>query len=145
MILNKYFTQRDLFFIALANVIAFGLYYITSDAHANVDKTWFDPPKYIFFIIWPILYSYMAYFLSKSFYDKKCMSLKISIILLFLFSYLWMIFFGRNDKRNAIFTFVPLINLSMMCENLIYHHYGYNFRLFSAWLIFALVLSSHQE
>jgi tryptophan-rich sensory protein len=132
--------------ILLPNIISFSIFFLTRDSYSDnkPDITWFDPPRSTFFIIWSVLYAYLGYYLYRCLLEKEQVykTLQYTIILLLSFSYLWMLFYGNDKKKEAIWTFIPLILFSLSTEVQVYTLFNMPSFLFTAWLIFAFVLSS---
>jgi translocator protein len=88
------------------------------DKYKNLKKPKYNPPSYVFSIVWPILYLLIGFAYSIALYDWKCISDKIgkcgtsiyyrefkywiipSLALLFNFMYI-PVFFGENGLYNG--------------------------------------------
>ena len=141
-------STKEVLCILAPNIIAGIIFYITRDSYEDKSTDpWFKPNRYAFFIVWTFLFSYMGYFLAKTLGQKNydLNKLKYYILILFFFCFLWMFIYASDNPRVAILVFIPLINFALACENQIYKLFGYSYHLFTAWLIFALILSSFTE
>jgi tryptophan-rich sensory protein len=136
--------------ILLPNLISWGIFFLTRDSYDDKNKTtkpWFSPPRMTFFFVWFILFGYTGYYLYRSLKEKseQFKKLRNSIILLLSVAYLWMLVFGYSTKKNAILLFIPLISFALSCEIQIYYLFDMPFFLFTAWSIFAFVLSAFDK
>jgi tryptophan-rich sensory protein len=138
------------------------------DKYKNLKKPKYNPPSYVFSIVWPILYLLIGFAYSIALYDWKCISDKISkcgtsiyykefkywiipsLALLFNFMYI-PIFFGENGLYNGliiiilslVFAILTLIQFYMQLD--VYGN-GRNiitlaFIPYIIWLSFATYLS----
>lgn len=116
----------------------------------NYQKAWFQPPGYVFMIVWTAIYIQLGFLLyqSKRKNDNLVLSLLISIILL---SYAWVYFFNYlKFYKVAIFTIFLLLILAIelmiaLIKNNYSDPYLYTYPLFVAWLIFALILAASSK
>jgi translocator protein len=138
------------------------------DKYKNLKKSKYNPPSYVFSIVWPILYLLIGFAYSIALYDWKCISDKIgkcgtsiyyrefkywiipSLALLFNFMYI-PVFFGENGLYNGliiiilslVFAILTLIQFYMQMD--VYGN-GRNiiilaFIPYIIWLSFATYLS----
>jgi benzodiazapine receptor len=108
-----------------------------------------QPPGFVFGIVWPILYIFIgiAWMLSKR---AGVPGADILFLLNMVFINAWIWFYGcKNDKRTALWTFVPSIATALMLMFLVYQgtskKYGWwpagLLAPYVAWLTFASQLS----
>ena len=110
-------------------------------------KAWFQPPGYVFMIVWTAIYIQLGFLLyqSKKDNDNLVLSLVIAIILV---SYSWVYIFNYlKFYKVAIFVIFLLLILAFelliaLIKNNYSDSYLYTYPLFLAWLIFALILAA---
>lgn len=105
-----------------------------------------QPPGFVFGIVWPILYAFIgvAWMLSKR---AKVPGADILFLLNMVFINAWIWFYEcKNNKKAALWTFVPSIATAMMMMFLVFQ--GTNkwwsaglLAPYVAWLVFASQLS----
>jgi tryptophan-rich sensory protein len=136
--------------------------------YKNLKKSAYNPPNYVFGIVWPILYILIGSIYSYALYDSKCIPDSISkcgtnvhfkelqywiiptLALLFNFMYI-PIFFGENGLFNGliiiilslVFAILTLIQFSLQSN---YYSYTRIFAMLALipyiiWLSFATYLS----
>ena len=113
-------------------------------------KVWFQPPGYVFMIVWTALYIMLGFILyeSKEKENYTCLGLVIGALFL---TYLWQYFYNyKKYYKVAIFIIflTLLISLELLAEIILEDWdrvFIYTYIPFVAWLIFALVLSSHNK
>ena len=138
------------------------------DKYKNLKKSAYNPPNYVFSIVWPILYLSIGIIYSYALYDEKCIPDKVSkcgttvyykdlkywIIpaLALLFNFLYVpIYFGENGLFNGLIIVIlslvfAILTLIQFC---LQDNYTKNMILYSilallpyiAWLSFASYLS----
>lgn len=136
--------------------------------YKNLKKSAYNPPNYVFSIVWPILYLSIGIIYSYALYDEKCIPDKVSkcgttvyykelkywIIpaLALLFNFLYVpIYFGENGLYNGLIIVIlslvfAVLTLIQFC---LQSNYTDNMILYSilallpyiAWLCFATYLS----
>lgn len=138
------------------------------DKYKNLKKPKYNPPSYLFGIIWPILYLFIGIIYSFALYDEKCIPNKISrcgtiiyykdfvywIIptLALLFNFLYIpLFFGENGLFNGfiIIIFSLLFAILTLLQFFLQDNYNSNIKYYALltllpyiiWLSFATYLS----
>ena len=136
--------------------------------YKNLKKSPYNPPSYVFSIVWPILYLFIGIIYSFALYDEKCIPNKISrcgtiiyfkslkywIIpaLALLFNFLYVpIYFGDNGIFNGliIIIFSLLFAILTLLQFLLQNNYNSNIKYYALltllpyiiWLSFATYLS----
>jgi translocator protein len=118
--------------------------------HKDYKKAWFEPPGYVFMLVWTSLYIMLGFILYQSVLDNNQTSLWFLITILFL-TYLWQYFFNyKKYYKLAIFTlFLTLLfSLELLVELIIENwnkNYLFTYIPFVAWILYALILSSHTK
>ena len=138
------------------------------DKYKNLKKPKYNPPSYVFSIVWPILYLLIGIIYSFALYDSKCIPDSISkcgttvyykglkywiipmLALLFNFMYI-PIFFGENGLFNGLIIIIlslifAILTLIQFC---LQSNYYDNMTIYAilalvpyiAWLSFATYLS----
>ena len=138
------------------------------DKYKNLKKSKYNPPSYVFSIVWPILYLLIGIIYSFALYDSKCIPDSISkcgttvyykdlkywiipmLALLFNFMYI-PIFFGENGLFNGLIIIIlslifAILTLIQFC---LQSNYYDNMTIYAilalvpyiAWLSFATYLS----
>lgn len=113
-------------------------------------RAWFQPPGYVFGIVWTALYVMLGFILYESKRRENYTSLGLVIGALFL-TYLWQYFFNyKKYYKVAIFVIflTLLVALDLLVELIISNWervYLYTYIPFVAWLMFALLLASHTK
>lgn len=112
-----------------------------------LQKPWFSPPGYLFFIVWTILYLLMGYS-SYLIYDSCCYNSRNCLLIyginLFI-NFLWSIIFFSLNAR--LFAFIFIIFLDFVVLFMILCFYGINKKSaylqipYFIWLIFATILN----
>lgn len=138
------------------------------DKYKNLKKPEYNPPNYVFGIVWPILYLLIGGIYSYALYDSKCIPNSISacsktvyfkdlkywiiptIALIFNFLYI-PIFFGENGLFNGfiIIIFSLLFAVLTLIQFIVQSSYYKNTMIFAIialvpyilWLSFATYLS----
>lgn len=113
-------------------------------------KVWFQPPGYVFMIVWTALYIMLGFILyeSKEKENYTCLGLVIGALFL---TYLWQYFYNYKKyyKVSIFIIFLTLlISLELLAEIILEDWdrvFIYTYIPFVAWLIFALVLASHNK
>ena len=113
-------------------------------------KVWFQPPGFVFMIVWTALYIMLGFILyeSKEKENYTCLGLVIGALFL---TYLWQYFYNyKKYYKVAIFIIflTLLISLELLAEIILEDWdrvFIYTYIPFVAWLIFALVLASHNK
>ena len=138
------------------------------DKYKNLKKSAYNPPNYVFGIVWPILYLAIGFIYSYALYDEKCIPNKISrcgtiiyykdfvywIIpaLALLFNFLYIpLFFGENGLFNGfiIIIFSLLFAILTLIQFVLQDNYNSNIKYYALltllpyiiWLSFATYLS----
>ena len=138
------------------------------DKYKNLKKPKYNPPSYVFSIVWPILYLLIGIIYSFALYDSKCIpdsiskygttvyykGLKYWIIpmLALLFNFLYIpIFFGENGLLNGLIIiilslFFAILTLIQFCLQSNYYNNMTIYAILAlvpyiAWLSFATYLS----
>jgi benzodiazapine receptor len=123
---------------------------IDSGYYDTLKKPDWTPPKYVYPIVWTVLYIYVgwaAYMLdknSKSESDKNKFRLIfiISIVLNFLWTYL---FFGRKDPKGASYVIVLMNIVNIVWLYNVYKKGGdsekLGITLYSIWVFIASILN----
>ena len=113
----------------------------------NLIKPSFAPPKFLFPIVWTILYiimGYSSYLIYNSMSEHTCTCLLIYALNLFL-NFIWPIIFFTLEAR--LFAFIFIILLDIVVIFMIYCFYGINKKagliniFYLIWLIFASFLN----
>jgi len=138
------------------------------EKYKNLKKPKYNPPSYIFSIVWPILYIMIGIIYSFALYDSLCIPDKISkcgttiyfkglkywiiptLALLFNFMYI-PIFFGENGLYNGLIIIILSLVFAILTLIQFYlqDNYNSNIKYFAilallpyiAWLSFATYLS----
>jgi tryptophan-rich sensory protein len=140
------------------------------DKYKNLKKPTYNPPSYLFGIIWPILYLFIGIIYSFALYDEKCIPNKISrcgtiiyykdfvywIIpaLALLFNFLYIpLFFGENGLFNGfiIIIFSLLFAILTLLQFFLQDNYNSNIKYYALltllpyiiWLIIATSLNAY--
>jgi len=116
----------------------------------NYQRAWFQPPGYVFMIVWTAIYIQLGFLLyeSRRENDSLVLSLLIAIILI---SYCWVYTFNYlKFYKVAIFIIFLLLILALelliaLIKNNYADSYLYTYPLFVAWLIFALILAASSK
>lgn len=137
-------TQRFLLYTFIFNFITFIIYYFTKNEYKKTRTHWMQPPRYVFFIIWPLLFTHMAYVLALA--DEYAemyndYNLVYGIYLLFIICCFWML--AVKNRKLSILIFIPLIAVALRLHLEAFKQTNWCFGGLLAWLIYALVLSSH--
>jgi tryptophan-rich sensory protein len=136
--------------------------------YKNLKKPTYNPPSYLFGIIWPILYLFIGIIYSFALYDEKCIPNKISScgtivyyknfvywiipILALVFNFLYIpLFFGENGLFNGliIILFSLLFAILTLIQFCVQDNYNSNIKYYAIltllpyiiWLSFASYLS----
>jgi len=138
------------------------------DKYKNLKKSAYNPPSYVFGIVWPILYLAIGFIYSYALYDLLCIPDKISkcgttvyykdlkywiipmLALLFNFMYV-PIFFGENGLFNGLIIVILSLVFAILTLIQFYLQDNYNSYIkyfailallpYIAWLSFATYLS----
>lgn len=129
--------------------------YITGSVKSNnYRKAWFQPPGWVFGVVWTGLYIMLGFLLYESANQEEYTSLALLITILF-FSYLWQyLFVYKRNYKLAILDIALLLILSLVLfpeleqSKIVSNtNFGKNYLLiympFIGWLIFALLLASN--
>lgn len=128
------------------------LSFISSIFFGKVDqkkytKASFQPPGYVFMIVWIALYTMFGFLLYKAVEIEDYTVLSLTIITLLL-TYFWVFTFNKLNNF-PLSTFVIFLTLLAGLELLVallnnnwQEVYLYTYTPFIAWIIFALLLSS---
>ena len=120
----------------------------------NNSPAWFQPPGWVFGVVWTLLYVMLGFLLYQSKREKEYGVLSLVIVLLF-FTYLWQFFFNyKKWYRLAVYDLLVILIISLI----LYVSLNYSavvdktsfgegylmiFVPFIAWIIFAIVMSVH--
>lgn len=119
-------------------------------------KAWFQPPGWVFFVVWTLLYFMLGYLLFKSKRDEDYTTLGMIIGLLFL-TYLWQyLFVYLKNYKLAIIDLLAILVLGFILfgrliqssndTNITFGEGSiYIFAPFLGWIIFAMLLSSNTK
>ena len=138
------------------------------DKYKNLKKSKYNPPSYVFSIVWPILYIMIGVIYSYALYDNICVPDKISkcgtkiyykglkywiiptLALIFNFMYI-PIFFGENGLLNGLIIIILSLVFAILTLIQFYSQKNYNSNIkyyamiallpYIAWLSFATYLS----
>jgi tryptophan-rich sensory protein len=138
------------------------------DKYKNLKKSEYNPPSYVFSIVWPILYILIGVIYSYALYDHICIPDKISkcgttiyfkrlkywiiptLALLFNFMYI-PVFFGENGLYNGLIIIILSLIFAILTLIQFYlqDNYNSNIKYFAIlallpyiiWLSFATYLS----
>jgi len=138
------------------------------DKYKNLKKPKYNPPSYVFSIVWPILYIMIGVIYSYALYDTLCIPDKISkcgttiyfkgfnywiipmLALLFNFMYI-PVFFGENGLYNGLIIIILSLIFAILTLIQFYlqDNYNSNIKYFAilallpyiVWLSFATYLS----
>jgi len=138
------------------------------DKYKNFKKSKYNPPSYVFSIVWPILYIMIGVIYSYALYDNICIPDKISkcgtniyykelkywviptLALLFNFMYI-PVFFGENGLYNGLIIIILSLVFAILTLIQFYMQKNYNSNIkyyamlallpYIAWLSFATYLS----
>lgn len=115
--------------------------------NSQYKKAWFQPPGYVFGIVWTALYIMLGFLLYEA--SKRGDSVVLGLLITTLFlTYIWQYFFNyKKYFKLAIFViFLTLLFSLEILVELLTNEWNREYRLtyvpFVAWLIFALLLSS---
>ena len=136
--------------------------------YKNLKKSPYNPPNYVFSIVWPILYLFIGIIYSFALYDEKCIpnqNSKCGTIIYFkdfkywiipalalLFNFLYVpIYFGENGLFNGfiIIIFSLLFAILTLIQFVLQDNYNSNIKYYALltllpyiiWLSFATYLS----
>jgi benzodiazapine receptor len=140
----------------------------SDDKYKNLKKSKYNPPSYVFSIVWPILYIMIGVIYSYALYDNICVPDKISkcgtkiyykglkywviptLALLFNFMYI-PVFFGENGLLNGLIIIILSLVFAILTLIQFYSQKNYNSNIkyyamfallpYIAWLSFATYLS----
>ena len=138
------------------------------DKYKNLKKSKYNPPSYVFSIVWPILYIMIGTIYSFALYDTLCIPDKISkcgttiyfkgfnywiipmLALLFNFMYI-PVFFGENGLYNGLIIIILSLVFAILTLIQFYLQDNYNSNIkyyailallpYIVWLSFATYLS----
>ena len=122
--------------------------YLFGHVGTGYQKAWFEPPGYVFGIVWLGLYIMFGFLLYESAKREQYTVLGLVIGTLFL-TYAWQYFFSyKKYYKLAVFIIflTLLIGLELLVELIISNWervYLFTYVPFVAWITFALILSSH--
>lgn len=111
-------------------------------------KAWFQPPGYIFMIVWTAIYIQLGFLLYESYKKDDWLVLGLVIGTICL-TYLWIFFFNyKQDYKLAIYILFLTLVISLelytaLLENNYSAGYLYTYPPFIGWLIFALLMASN--
>ena len=138
------------------------------DKYKNLKKSKYNPPSYVFGIVWPILYLMIGAIYSYALYDYICIPDKISKcdsiryykemkywiipMLALLFNFLYIpVFFGENGLLNGLIMIILSLIFAILTLTQFYLQDNYNIYIkyfailallpYIAWLSFATYLS----
>ena len=124
-----------------------------TDPYKN-SPVWFQPPGWVFGVVWTFLYIMLGFLLYQSKIDKDYSVLSLVVVLLFL-TYLWQYLFNyKKWYRFAIYDLFIILVVSLILyveltgSSVVDHTtFGEGYLLiyvpFIAWIIFAIIMSSH--
>ena len=137
----------------------------SEEYYVNLKKPKYNPPNYVFSIVWPILYLLIGFIYAYSLYDTKCVSTKLSkcgisvrfkdlkywiiplIALIFNFIYT-PIFFAENGLLNGfiVIIFALVFAILTLIQFIMQKNIGIVFPILAlgsyiAWLSFATYLA----
>lgn len=123
----------------------------------NYERAWFQPPGWVFFVVWTAIYTMFGYLLFKSKRDEDYGTMGIVIGILFL-TYLWQYLFSYlKNYTLALYDLLAILVLGLILySRLVYSAtvidnttFGegsiYIFAPFLAWIIFAILLSINSK
>ena len=138
------------------------------DKYKNLKKSEYNPPNYVFGIVWPILYLLIGFIYSYALYDSKCIPDSISAcgtnvyykelkywiipLLALIFNFMYIpIFFGENGLFNGLIIIIlslvfAILTLIQFCLQSNYYNYTIIIAIIALlpyiiWLSFATYLS----
>lgn len=115
---------------------------------------WFQPPGWVFGVVWSLLYVMFGFLLFESKREKEYGVLTLVVVLLF-FTYLWQYIFNyRKMYRLAVYNLLVILIISLILYvSLNYSDvvdrttFGEGYLMvyvpFIAWIIFAIIMSVH--
>lgn len=119
-------------------------------------KAWFQPPGWVFFVVWTLLYGMFGYLLFKTAKDEDYETMGLVIGVLFL-TYFWQFLFSYLKKyKLALYNLLAILVLGLILfSRLLYSSTDegitfaegsvYIFVPFLAWIIFAMLLSINSK
>tara|TARA_R110002110_G_scaffold99220_1_gene253706 strand:+ start:432 stop:875 length:444 start_codon:yes stop_codon:yes gene_type:complete len=113
-------------------------------------SSWFQPPGWVFGVVWTALYIMLGFLLYESKIKEDYDVLSVVVVVMF-FTYLWQFVFVTLKKyKLAIFIIFILLVLSLILYVLLDNSnleevYLIVYVPFIAWLIFALLLSANSK
>ena len=117
--------------------------------YEKLNKSKFNPPSYIFGIVWPILYLLMMISVYRILINIKCYPFCKAIIFFSIQLYLnlfWTsFFFKKKDIELALYTLIYIIIFTLMTLQQFFNIdiiSGYLLIPYLIWLLFALYLNS---
>lgn len=124
-----------------------------TDPYKN-SPAWFQPPGWVFGVVWTFLYIMLGFLLYQSKIDKDYSVLSLVVVLLFL-TYLWQYLFNyKKWYRFAIYDlfiilvvslilYVELTGSSVVDRTTFGEGYLLIYVPFIAWIIFAIIMSAN--
>tara|TARA_R110001592_G_scaffold18816_12_gene77772 strand:- start:50881 stop:51384 length:504 start_codon:yes stop_codon:yes gene_type:complete len=115
---------------------------------------WFQPPGWVFGIVWTLLYVMLGFLLYESKREKEYGVLSLVVVLLF-FTYLWQYLFNyKKWYRLAVYDLLLVLVISLILYVLLNYSavvdktsFGQGYLMvyipFIAWIIFAIIMSVH--
>lgn len=115
--------------------------------HDGYTKPWFQPHKYVFVIVWTLIYVKLGYLLHKTYSDEH-EHVFWGIIAFILVSYAWLLLYRFKMFKTGLMMIVTMLFTAfyVYTELLKSSISAFHVHLFGAsfsWIIFALVLASH--
>ena len=140
-------TSGDFMLIITPLLLSFLVTGLTGKVGSGYRKAWFQPPGYVFGVVWTALYIMFGFLLyhGKHIDDKPTIGLVCGTIAL---TYVWQYFFSYlKDYKTAIFIIflTLLIGLELLVRLIVMEWedvYLYIYVPFISWIIFALLLSA---
>ena len=140
--------------IVLPLIVSYFVTFVTGKVEmSGYEQAWFQPPGFIFFIVWTALYIMFGFLLYESKRQEDYFTLGLVVGVVFL-TYLWQFVFVL-DKNYELAMFVLLLTLALGLVLFVRLYYskvvndtsfGEGYLMiyvpFIAWIIFAMFLSS---
>ncbi len=115
---------------------------------------WFQPPGWVFGVVWTLLYIMLGFLLYQSKREKEYGVLSLVVVLLF-FTYLWQYLFNyKKWYRLAIYDLLVILIVSLILYVALNYSavvdktsFGEGYLMvyvpFIAWISFAIIMSAH--